>query len=195
MVELGTGQGIYPVILYSRPLPGLGRIHYLPKLAQLKPEKVSEFTHQLQGSIRRGVAFRMEIDRVYSNKLHEALEAAGWRKIAPVQYDHTVKIDLTIPKEELFKSFKKRARWELNAAVRRGVQVERVECTPKNLRTMFDMMKTTSKRGHFQTRSRGFSKRYWKLFYRQGNGSLYVASQGGDILSAAYIIRIRDRAY
>lgn len=194
-LELKFGKRFYPIVLYSRGIPGLGRVHYIPKLARLRPSDVAAMTLKIQRSIRGGVGIRLEIDQPYSARLHNALLAAEWLPAPAVQYDHTVVIDLQKTPEELFGSFKKRARWEISAASRRGVVIEKADINTEKLRFMFDMLRVTSRRANFRTRSRRFSYRYWRLFAKQGRGHLYVARHELDILAAAYVINIGDRAY
>lgn len=194
-VELGVGKRQLPAVLYSRSTPGFGRIYYVPKLAALKPREVGDFTSELKQSARAGVAIRVEIDQPYSEELNKALLTANWLPSEAIQYPSTVLMDLDRSSEELFQSFKKRARWEISAAKRRGVTAEKVECSPENLQLFFDMLNVTSKRGNFRIRGQEFSNTYWKLLGEQGIGSLYMAKHEDDILSMAYVITIGNRAY
>lgn len=184
-----------PCIIYSRSWPALGRVYYLPKLATLNPGDVASFTLNIKNTVKTGVVIRLEIDQPYSDSLHKALLTAKWHQTTAIQYAETVLIDLNRPTDEILNSFKKRARWEIKAAKRRGITVEKVACTPKNLDIFFNMLHITSLRGNFTTRSQKFSKQYWKLLAERGIGQLYFAFHDGDVLSIAYIIKIGKRGF
>ena len=184
-----------PCIVYSRAWPVLGRIHYLPKLATLSSDGVSNFTAGLKEAVKTGIAIRLEIDQPYSEALHNSLLAANWLPVSAIQYEETVLVNLDRPVEEMLLSFKKRARREINIAERAGVTVKKVEATPENMDFFYNMLEETSKRGNFTTRSHKFSTQYWNLLVERGIGQLYFAKHQGDVLCAAYVVKIGSRGF
>lgn len=191
-VELPNG---YPLVLFSRSTPGLGRVHYAPKLAKLETADAAAFTDGLRQGVGKGIALRIELDQLHSESLDKALLEQGWQHADEIQYQATVLVDLSQFQEELFNSFKKRVRWEIRAAARRGVVAEQIPATTENLRALFNMLEVTSHRGNFRTRGREFSENYWKLFAEAGQGFVYQARVGDEVASMAYVIQIGDRAY
>lgn len=194
-LELPLDGKSYPLAIYCRNTPGLGKIYYAPKIATLEPPDVRTFTVNLKKHIPKALAIRVEIDQPYSEEVNRALLAQGWQKSDEIQYQATVLVDLDRTKDELFSSFKKRVRWECRTAERAGVTVEKVETSSANLKLFFEMLGVTSMRGNFRTRSQEFSNHYWELFSQNKQGSLYFARLGKDVLSAAYVIQVGDRAY
>ena len=184
-----------PLICYSRSTKAFGKLHYIPKLARVQPAEVTEFTDELRKKVGKGLAVRLELDQPEDEKMHKALLKAGWQKAPHIQYDTTVLIDLNRSPEEIYAGFKTRARWEISAAGRRGTVVKEVPATPENLKKLYDMMHLTAQRANFRNRSEDFSMKYWKAYAEAGQGFLYFAEHEGDLLSAAYIIKVGKRAF
>jgi len=195
LTELRISSKLYPVALLRRSAPLLGFVYQIPKIARLTPDTVGDFTNELKTQSHRGLVLKIDIDQPFDEKLHQELLKHSWRRVPSIQYRETVLIDLTQPREELLKSFKKRARTELNAGLRRGVRVEKVAVTPDNMELVYGLLQETYKRAGFITRKRSFTEEYWREFARSGHGSMYVAKLDGQPLAAAYIIHIGERAF
>jgi serine/alanine adding enzyme len=195
LTELKLATAPYPIVLYKRRVAGWGYIYQVPKLARLPLEAVGEFTSQLKRSAGHGLAIKLDIDELYEDKLHAELLKNGWQRMPSIQYKETVLIDLTKGREELLKSFKKRARTELNAGLRRGVKVEKLAVSAQDMQLVYDLLNQTYKRAGFVTRNRAFTEAYWREFARAGHGSMYVATYEGRPLAAAYVIHIGKRAF
>ncbi len=183
-----------PINIYSRRTP-FGRLDYVPKLAQLNPAFVPDLTTRIRREARGAIGLTLELDQAYHDGLHAALIEAGWHKSPNVQYADTVVVNLDKPLEEVKASFKKRARWEINASERRGVIVTKTKLTDKLMKQFFDMLSETATRGNFLTRSREFTTYSWREFSERGQGTMYVASKDGEPLSMGYVITIGARAY
>ncbi len=194
-VIIDSGKDSLPVVLYGRSVPGLGTLHYVPKLANLDSSAVQRFTTSLKSTVRSSIAIRLELDQPYDEILHDELLRQGWIKSTSIQYAHTVLVDVSRSPAEMLAGFKKRARWEISASSRRGVVVERVDCTPDKLKLFFNMLRITSRRANFKTRNQKFSERYWKLYCERGQGAFYLSRHEHDVLAMAFIIKIGDRAY
>jgi lipid II:glycine glycyltransferase (peptidoglycan interpeptide bridge formation enzyme) len=184
-----------PLISYSRSTRSLGRLHYIPKLAQIQPTEIGEFTSELRKATGKGLAVRLELDQPEDEKVHQALVKAGWQKAPHIQYDTTVLIDLNKSVKEIYASFKTRARWEISAAQRRDTTVKQMPVTEENLAKLYEMMHLTAQRANFRNRSAEFSMKYWQAYAEAGQGFLYFAYHEGDLLSAAYIIKVGKRAF
>jgi len=194
LTDLKTDSKTYPLALYERPAAGVGKIYLSSKLATLAADQVKEFTSGLK-NLASGVAIKIDIDQPYDEKTHKALEKQGWKRSPSIQYQETVLVDLRKSTDELLQSFKKRARWEINAGLRRGIKVEKVPVTPENINLVYRMLTETYKRANFFTRSQHFTETYWRAFDKSGQGSMYVASLDGKPLSSAFVIHIGKRAY
>ncbi len=192
--ELTEADG-YPLALYHRAVPGIGKIYLASKLATMKPDQVSGFTEAIRDKAAGGTLVKIDIDQLYSQEVHDSLLKQGWIRTPSPNYSDTVLLDLTIGKEELLKSFKKSTRWEINAGQRRGVKVEKVAVTPENMQVVYHLLSQTYERAHFFTRGKAFTEAYWKLFDQTGQGSMFIASLDGKPLSAAFVIHIGKRAH
>lgn len=188
-----TEVGGLPVTVYGRPAAGLGQLFYIPKLARLEAKTVGKFTKAARAM--RGVAVKLEIDQPFSDKLHSALLDNGWQTTGAIQYAETVLVDLTKSPEDLLASFKKRARWELNAGARRGVKAQKAPLDEGNMKLAYEMLKTTSERSNFWVRNAQFTYDYWQAFAKNGHGSLYVAKLKGKPLAAAFVVHVGGRAF
>ena len=185
----------YPLVLYRRQAAGLGYVYQIPKMARLPLKEVRGFSDVLEHKSKDGLVVKIDIDGLYDEELHRELLQNGWRRVPSIQYRETVLIDLTKSHDELLKSFKKRARTELNAGLRRGVKVEKLEVNKQNTARLYHLLQKTYDRAGFITRKRGFTEAYWQEFARAGHGSMYIASHEGRELAAAYIIHIGERAF
>ncbi len=190
-----TEAGSYPLALYSRNVAGLGEIYMSSKLAKLEAGQAEAFTDNLKHLAGTGVVIKIDIDQPFDETLHQALQKQGWQRSPSIQYKETVIVDLSQGREELLKSFKKRARWELNAGLRRGVKAEKVAVTPENMKIVYGLLKETYQRANFFTRSRAFTEAYWQAFDKTGQGAMYIARLEGKPLAAAFVINIGDRAF
>jgi serine/alanine adding enzyme len=194
-LEVEAGKHAYPMFVYSRKVPTLGRLNYAPKLTRLLQQDIAEFTMEIAKKSREAFAFKLEFDQLYSEDFHDKLLKSGWKPTHRTQYDHTVLVGLDEKEDEIFASLKKRARWETRTAEKNGVKVEKVDCTEENLNKMYDLLKITTQRGNFRIKDRAYHLKYWQLFERQGLGSLYFAAHEGDLLCGAFIIQIGERAF
>lgn len=183
------------LFVYNRSAPVLGKVRYMPKVAQIQPKDVEDLTKFLKQKFRTGLCMTLELDQELSTELHEAMLKNGWHQTEGVQYDETVLVDLTPSEEEIFMSFKTRSRWEIRSAERRGAVVERVEATDENMQILSDMLKVTSTRGNFTIRGPEFLKKYWQHLSKNGMGYMYFVRHEEDVLSAGFVIRTGDRAY
>jgi lipid II:glycine glycyltransferase (peptidoglycan interpeptide bridge formation enzyme) len=185
----------YPAAVYSRKVSGLGQVYMATKLAKLEAGQVVGFTEGLKQLAETGVVIKIDIDQPFDEALHQSLIQQGWHRSPSIQYKETVIVDLGQGREELIKSFKKRARWELNAGQRRGVIAEKVPVTPENMKIVYGLLKETYQRANFFTRSQEFTEAYWRAFEKTGQGSMYIARLEGKPLAAAFVINIGNRAF
>ena len=184
-----------PVQMFSRTVPGFGRLHYAPELGGVTADNIADVTKQLRAQYRRGGAIKVELYEEYSDDLIKAFETVGWRRGNSVQYRLSVAIDMSGSQDELFMSFKGRARNEIRMAQKSGVTVQQVEVTDENLDHLHRLMNVTSARSGAFFRGREYLDNYWHEFSKAGQGSLYFAYHEGDLLAAAYVIKYGEHAW
>jgi len=191
----GEGSAI-PVQLFGRRVPGLGRLVHAPRLAGVRPASVPELTENLRRAAGRGsFAIKAEFFQPDDDELADAFLAAGWMRTLASQYRHAVALDITGTEEEAFARFKKRARYEVRAAERGGVVVEKVPLTAENIDTMVGLVTATKDRSGAFFRDRAYLERTWSAFSRRGQGDLYLASHEGEVLAGAFVLRYGETAW
>ncbi len=189
------GKGTYPLQVFSRSVPGLGKLHYAPEAAAIEPAFVPELTKHIKSSYRRGLAIKFELYQPHNNKLIAAFKAAGWRAGNSVQPRTTVIVNLKGTPDELFASYKKRARYEMRVGERNGVRVEKAAPTRENFDKLSTLIRTTGQRSGAFFRSEAYFHNYWQAFTAANQGRLYFAWHEKDLLAGAFIIEYGKTAW
>lgn len=191
--ELGDNYAV-PLQIYSRHVPLMGTVHYLPKSGlEATYEQQVSLTGGL-GSYLDGMAFKVELEQPMS-RTDLDLENSGWVQSDNVQYKATINIDLQPGEEEILADFKRRARYELRRAQREGVQIKEVEPTPEKLSLLYKFMAVTSDRSGCYLRSAAYMHKSWNSFIEQGQGRLFAAYYGHDLLAMSFVVHIGDKAW
>lgn len=186
---------LLPLQVFSRTVPGLGRLHYAPNVAGITPDFISPLTTQLREQYGRGLVFKFEPCQPHSEPLIAAFKAAGWVQGNSVQYRNTVIVDLNGTDEALFARIKKRARYEIRVAQRHNVRVEKVEVTQQRLDLLATLMDITATRSGAFFRKNTYTNKYWHSFARNSQGSLYFAWHDYDLLAGAFIVTYGKNAW
>lgn len=192
---ISSGNAQLPLQIFSRTVPGLGRLHYAPQICNVTPALVPALTKTIQANYARGLVFKLELYQERSDELLAAFKKAGWKVGNSVQYRDTVISDITGSEEEAFLRIKKRARYEVRVAQRNNVRIEAVEPTPKNMQQLYHLMTVTSKRSGAFFRSQAYLEKYWKAFHEAGQGNIYFAWHEKDLLASAYSINYGVRGW
>lgn len=178
-----------PVQLFSRSVPGIGALLHAPRVTGVQADAVPALTDALRGTAdRRVFAVKLEFFQHDDDELLHTLLDNGWMRTRASQYRHAVAVDLTGTEEEVFARFKKRARYEIRAAERGGVTVERVPLTRENVDTMVGLVTVTKDRSGAFFRDRDYLTTAWSAFAERGQGSLYFASHEGEVLAGAFAL-------
>ena len=192
VVDVGTHK--LPVQVFSRTVPGFGRLHYAPEVSSVTKNTIPSLTNEIQNNYK-GMAFKLELYQPYDEDLIEAFQKNGWARANSVQHRTSVIIDLSGTEEELFTSMKKRARYEVRVAQRNNVRVEKVDITQDRLNILAELMGITAKRSGAFFRKDTYTNRYWHSFNNAGLGSLYFAWHDMDLLAGAYVVNYGPTAW
>lgn len=138
---------------------------------RLEPEAPPEF-----GDVLRSLDFRPRPDA------------------SPQQPAHTSIVDLR-PEDELLASFKPKTRYNIRLAARRGVNVRLVAAAPANLDVMYRLMAATQARAGFPLRPRAYFEDYWAAQNAAGQGQIFFALLGDEVLAGAFITHFGKRAW
>lgn len=178
------------IIVYLRKVPGIGKFAYIPGISGVTDAEAAKLTEFLKTKYsKKAFALRLEINQPESEELLTKFKQQGWKLAKPIQYRHTVKIDLTQPEDDIWMNFKSRGRYEVLQAQKAGVAVTKVEPTDENLQKMYDLMQTTSTRNKFYIRDKQFCFAYWHKFREAGDLELFFAEHKGDLQAGAVIIK------
>lgn len=181
-------NGILPLQVFSRTVPSLGRLHYVPNVTGITPEIIPALTSQLKSQYGKGMVLKLECYQPHSDDLIQAFTSNGWLKANSVQARSTVIVDIQGTSDELFTRIKKRARYEVRVAERSGVRVEKVEVNEQNLKHLTSLMNITAKRSGSFFRKESYTTKYWKAFSRTEQAHLYFAWHEMDLLAGAFVV-------
>lgn len=191
-----TQDGVLPIQVFSRTVPGLGRVHYAPEVCGVNKTNIGALTEQLKKQYGKGLVFKLELYQPYSEDLIQAFKALGWVGANSVQHRNSVIVDLDQASEEdLFMSLKKRCRYEIRLAKKNGVRVEKVDITDDKLNLLSSLMNATAKRSGAFFRKNSYTNKYWHAFAGSGQGSLYFVWHDMDLLAGAYVIEYGKNAW
>ena len=99
-------SGVLPMQVFSRTVPGLGRLHYAPEVNGVTIENIQSITQQLHNQYGQGMTFKMELYQPYSEDLITAFKQAGWVTAHSVQHRTTVRVDLSGSEEAILNRMK-----------------------------------------------------------------------------------------
>lgn len=156
----------------------------LPKVEALAAYAAS------QGAFALRIDPRLKVDDTVTERLlAEGYVPAGM--FTPNQY--TVVLDLSGTEEEVLAGFSKNARRAIKRAQRDGVVVERVPSTDANCDTMYDMLAATGN-GRFGVRSREYCRFVYRRYAESGNGQMFFAKIGDEVLACSFEIKIGSKS-
>ena len=183
-------------LFLRRHVPGLGWLWYAPK------GPAASTADQLAQMLSSRSAFpgafcvqvEPELPDTAANRL--ALTSAGLRKAEDVQISRaTAIVDLAPDEEAVLASFKPKTRYNIRLAGRRGVTVTAVPCDKAGVTAMYGLMAAAFQRAGFPLRPQTYYSGYWRLFEASGQGQLFLARLGEEVLAGAFVIRVGDRAW
>lgn len=193
-LKMVAGKHQLPIQVFSRSIPGLGKLHYAPQVTGVMPAILPELTKQVRDNYR-GLAFKLSPYMPNSEELTNAFKNNGWKIASDVQYRHTVIVDLSPSHDEILASFKKRARYEIRVAEKNKIKTEKVEASPENLKTFYNLITVTADRSGAFFRNQDYLTKYWQLLSQKDQGSLYFAWYGKTLVAGAFVIKFGKNAW
>jgi serine/alanine adding enzyme len=180
-----------------RLVPMQGEVWYCPKGPGVtSAADFAEVVKQTRAAGWGGVLARFE-----SEVLDDEVDAAKLRGLGLVRANRdpgsksTIFVDLSGGEEAVLASFNQTARRNIRKAAAAGVTVEPAEATDANLRTMFELMKTTEARAKYGLRPEAYFKDYWAAQAAAGQGQLFFARHEGDVLAGVFATFVGRRAW
>lgn len=182
---------------FRKHAPLMGGVVHAPRVSGLTTRNVAAFTAwaSAQGD-GRVAALKLEPYQEHDEEIVAAFERAGWKVGATTQYRHGVTVSLAGSEEDVWMSFKSRARTDVNAAKNKnGVTVARVNLSDANIDTLVHLIGETQDRSGAFFRSREYLVRTWKAFDRRDAGRLYFAYIDGRTVAAAFVFTFGPNAW
>jgi lipid II:glycine glycyltransferase (peptidoglycan interpeptide bridge formation enzyme) len=207
--EFKRGWGWSPVYLVSddpaapvaalflrRHVPALGWLWYAPKGPGVA--SVDQLIRLLRhrGAFPGAFCVQVEPELADTEEHRQALADAGLRKAEDVQISRaTVIVDLSPGEDGLLASFRPKTRYNIRLAGRHGVTVDRAGCGDAQVRAMYRLMAAAFSRAGFPLRPLAYYSGYWRLFEANGQGQLFLARLGDEVLAGAYVVHLGDRGW
>jgi lipid II:glycine glycyltransferase (peptidoglycan interpeptide bridge formation enzyme) len=186
------------VLMLRHLIPGLGELGYVPKGPGVTGvDELEALLHGLR--LRAGRAFAIKLEPVIeqNDTAVAALRAMGLEKARhDVQISRaTIIVDLRPDESTLLASFKPKSRYNIRLAERRGVSVKPVPLERESIDTMYALMASTRDRAGFTLRSKEYFSGYWRLHAAAGQGQLFFASLGDEVLAGVFATFIGAKAW
>lgn len=192
-----TAAGTVAILFLRRRFPGLGELWYAPKGPGVTT--CAQLVECLTDRHRMSGAFLVKVEPEIREPTCDAptLRAAGLRRaLADVQvHRSTMVVDLGRDEDALLASFKPKTRYNIRLAARRGVTVEAAPMTEANASVMYSLLATTQARAGFFLRREQYFTQYWQLQEASGQGQLFLARLGGEILAGVFATWLGRRGW
>jgi len=166
--ETSFGQ-VYATVLTRRFFP-LGKLAYLVRgPGVVTVDQLSEIIAQNK-DLKGFFAVKMEPPLPIGTVLQDLT------KVQNVQpFTSTIIIDLEPSEDEIFASFRQRARREIRAADKDGIRIDKVPVTDTTISQMYDLYSLTGKRANAFVRAKDYYETFWRQWHAAGEGDLYFA--------------------
>jgi lipid II:glycine glycyltransferase (peptidoglycan interpeptide bridge formation enzyme) len=109
---------------------------------------------------------------------------------------HTIWVDLSMSEDEIFATFRQRARREIRAAANEEIIIKQVDVTNETMEQMYDLYLQTSQRAGFFIRSKTYHETLWRSFTAAGEGELFFAYAKDETepVAGAFVCRLGTKA-
>lgn len=140
------------------------------------------------GEKHRAIAIKMEpniaqpIDRISAHKAIADFLLANDCKVGRSLFTkHTFILDLTPPEEKLFENLKNKTRYNVNLALKKGVQI-RENTSKEGIETYVTILEETTRRQEFYAHTPAYFRRMWDTLGASGVMRIFEAVYEGQVL-------------
>jgi lipid II:glycine glycyltransferase (peptidoglycan interpeptide bridge formation enzyme) len=179
-------------------VPALGQLGYVPKGPGVNSaDQLETVLSGLREHAGSAFAIKVEPEIEQSDGAVAALRRMGLVKARhDVQISRaTIIVDLRPQEDDLLASFKPKCRYNIRLAQRRGVTVLPVPLDRDSIDIMYALMASTRDRAGFTLRSKEYFSGYWRLHAAAGQGQLFFASLGDEVLAGVFATFIGAKAW
>jgi lipid II:glycine glycyltransferase (peptidoglycan interpeptide bridge formation enzyme) len=139
------------------------------------------------------VSITCELPEVADPLLGARLQRLGLRPAKLLQHGATRVLDISPPPEQIQAGWKPKWRYNTRLAVRHGVTVREAD-TVEDLARWYALLRVTSARDKFTTRSEEYYRRFWQMGRKDGATALLLAEYEGMLLSGMIVHLFGDEA-
>ncbi|MDR1969752.1 MAG: peptidoglycan bridge formation glycyltransferase FemA/FemB family protein [Candidatus Nomurabacteria bacterium] len=168
-----TSYGKVYTLTLTRQIIGVGRIIYIPRGPGVTNVKQWREICRLNRSFERAaVLIKMDppIVRASVKTLPSDLTKVGNVQRSTV---NTVTINLDQSEDDLWRSFRQRARRSIRGGKKEQLRMIDVKPSPDSARQMWRLYKGTAKRARLSTRRQSYYQRFWQEFGSAGMGRFF----------------------
>jgi lipid II:glycine glycyltransferase (peptidoglycan interpeptide bridge formation enzyme) len=171
-----TSFGPVYALALTRQIIGVGRVVYLPRGPGVVNVKQWREICRLNRKFDNAVLIKMDppINRFSLKKLPSDLVKVGNVQRSTV---NTVMVDLSQSEDDLWRSFRQRARRSIRGGRKEKLRVVDVEPSPATSQQMWQLYRATAKRAKLATRRKKYYHHFWQEFSRQGHGRFFFVYQ------------------
>lgn len=184
------------VLFLTRRIPGLGELWYAPKGPGVtEPSALVKLLGD-RSALAGAFAIKVEPEIETGVEVEPWLRAGLLKAPRDVQISRaTIIVDLRPDEEALLASFKPKCRYNIRLAARKGVIVRPVPVDDATVDVMYRLMVATQGRAGFTLRRRQYFEDYWRLQQASGQGQLFLAGLGEEVLAGVFVTTLGRRAW
>lgn len=191
-----TKTGPVYALALIRKLPGLGRIVYIPRgPSVIDPKQWSEICRINRQQLTDVIAIKME-PPILKEKLK--VVRGDLKKVGDIQGSvvNTVVINLNQTEDELWNSFRQRARRAIRGGRREQLKIAEGAFSPKNVDLMWDLYRETATRAKLKIRPKAYYENFWRQYIEDDQGKFFFVWTPDDKrpIAGLFVCHVADTA-
>lgn len=99
----------------------------------------------------------------------------------------TIFVSLKDSEDKILSNMKKKTRYGIKSAAKKGVTIKKVETTNQNMQYMYNLMLATQERAGFFLRKKEYFFNYWNNLSQKDMGGLFYAYYEGEVIAGAFV--------
>lgn len=188
-------ENTWQALLIVNPLPFGKTYFYAPRgpVWDLKKESavstIEDFLIKVKPEATKHKAIFVKIEPETENmNVAHALEKSGFIKSPKsIQPSNTLIIDLTAPENEIFQSFEKQCRYEINKAEKKEVKIYSAS-SDNAVNDFLSLLAKTTARDSFRAHSENYYRKMAETLRASGKIDIFFAKMNEEIISACVVV-------
>jgi lipid II:glycine glycyltransferase (peptidoglycan interpeptide bridge formation enzyme) len=174
-----TSFGPIYTLALTRRVASVGRVVYIPRGPGVINVKQWREICRLNRKFDSAVLIKMDPPIIRKDV---ATLPSDLVKVGNVQRStvNTTVIDLSRPEDDLWRSFRQRARRSIRGGRKEKLRIIDVKPSPTSVKQMWQLYKGTARRAKLRTRRQNYYQRFWQEFGGQGIGRFFFVFEPGQ---------------